>query len=110
MVLGLQFMSHQHITIVLTIREDSCEGQKQVGIVDPVFFRCEDDGFGRLRGNDGDGDDDEKEPEPSFIRKYWYVFVPMALMSILAPPPPEEGQQQGLTKRAGETPMVGKRN
>jgi len=51
-------------------------------------------GKGDVSADPSDEDNtEEKEAEPGFIRKYWYVFIPLALMSVLAPPP-EEGEQQ----------------
>ncbi|GBG24054.1 ER membrane protein complex subunit 10 [Hondaea fermentalgiana] len=36
-------------------------------------------------------DGEEKPEEQHFLRKYWYILLPIAVMSFLSPAPPEEG-------------------
>ena len=49
------------------------------------------------KNNDASGKDgEENKPPESFLRKYWYIFLPLMLMSVLGqPPPPAEGGEGG---------------
>lgn len=50
-------------------------------------------------GSDDDDDSEENKPEPGFFRKYWYLLVPVALLSFLAPAPEAGGEQSGASQK-----------
>lgn len=46
-------------------------------------------GAGSGRGEAGE---EGAEQEQSFLRKYWYILLPIGLMSLFGPAPPQDGQ------------------
>jgi len=46
------------------------------------------------KGANGEGaEDEEAKPEPSFLQRYWYIVLPLALLSFFGPT--EEPEQKG---------------
>merc|ERR1712179_225486 len=64
--------------------------------------------FGAGAAGDDDKNGNQEAPDNSpfgFLRRYWYIIVPMMLMNIMGGAPEEEqkdGQQQGQGQEGGQ--------